>query len=67
MNLYISKITNHEQVYTMVDVFSSYELAEEFQKKFSDNFYIDGMRSKYDIQIETCIIDTPSYPFLNNM
>ena len=59
----ITKITNKEQGYTLVDVFSSYELAKEFTDKFIDNF-IDNF-IKWDIQIESKELDKPSYPFLN--
>jgi hypothetical protein len=65
LQLYISKITNHAQGYTMVDVFSTLELAQAFQTKFTNKFYIKGKRWNYDVQIDINPIDAPSYPFLN--
>ncbi len=65
----ITKITNKEQGYTMVDVFSTYELAKEFTDKFIKNVIgdnLNGFNRKWDIQTESKELDKPDYPILNS-
>ena len=66
--IYISKITNKEQQYTMVDLFSTHKLALAFQEAFMDKFYKDEQNwmHKWDIQTESKELDSPDYPFLKD-
>lgn len=64
----ITKITNKEQGYTMVDVFSTYELARTFLDTFMAKVIKDDLTDfnrKWDIQTESKELDKPDYPFLN--
>jgi hypothetical protein len=64
MSTIVTKITNKEQGYTMVDVFSSWDKAQAFTDLFvktivKQDFY------KWDIQTESKVMDKPYSPFLN--
>lgn len=62
--LVITKITNKSQGYTMVDCFSSFELAQAFLDKFCALDSVKNNFHNYDIQSESKVIDAPDYPFL---
>ncbi len=62
--LVITKIYNRSQQYTMVDAFSSFELAQAFLDKFIALDSFKSNTSNYVITTYEQPIDAPDYPFL---